>query len=75
MAMTLTYGLSTTRDLFAKLQHDGVALDEEVTSYRLFNFVVTGYCMIDWIKNDPAIPASAKAAVQRLYTDEWLRIC
>jgi hypothetical protein len=65
------------RDLFAKLQRDADALDEEVTSDRLFNFVVTGYSMIDWVKNDPAVPASAKAAiaVQDLYKDKWLKVC
>jgi hypothetical protein len=77
IAMSLTFGLSSARDLFAKLQRDAVALDEEVTSDRLFNFVVTGYSMIDWIKNDPSVPVSAKAAavVQGLYTDRWLKVC
>lgn len=77
IAMSLTFGLSSTRDLFAKLQRDAAALDEEVTSDRLFNFVVTGYAIVDWIKNDPSVPASAKAAavVQGLYTDRWLKVC
>jgi hypothetical protein len=53
------------------------ALDEEVTSDRLFNFVVTCYSMIDWVKNDPGIPASAKTdiAVQGVYNDKWLKVC
>lgn len=52
-------------------------MDDEVTSDRLFNFVVTGYSMIDWIKNDPSVPASAKARAlaQGLYDDQWLKIC
>ena len=75
--MTLTFDLSSTRDLFAKLQRDADALDEEVTSDRLFNFVVTGYSMIDWVKNDPALPASTKkeSAIKGLYNDKWLNIC
>jgi len=75
--MTLTFGLSSTRDLFAKLQRDAAALDEEVTSNRLFNFVVTGYSMIDWVRNDPAVPASAKTAnaIQGLYNNKWLKVC
>ena len=75
--MTLTFGLSSTRDLFAKLQRDAAALESEVTSDRLFNFVVTGYSMIDWVKHDPSIPATAKApaAVQTLYDDKWLKVC
>src|ERR1700687_3524557 len=36
-------------------------LEEEVTSDRLFNFVVTGYSMIDWVENDPNVPPAAKA--------------
>lgn len=75
--MSLTYGLSSICDLYAKLQRDAAALDEEVTSDRIFNFVLTGYAMIDWIKNDPSVPASAKAsaAVDGLYSDQWLKIC
>jgi hypothetical protein len=75
--MSLTYGLSTICDLFAKLQRDAAALDKEVTSDRMFNFVLTGYSMIDWIKNEPSVPASAKDkfAVDGLYTDQWLKIC
>jgi len=43
----------------------------------MFNFVVTGYSMIDWVKNDPSVPATAKAAsvVQGLYKDKWLKVC
>jgi hypothetical protein len=73
--MTLTYGLSSARDLFAKLQRDAAALDEEVTSDRFFNFVITGYSMIDWVKNDPLVPASAKAEVDSLRKDKWLETC
>ena len=75
--MTLTFGLATARDLFAKLQRDSQALDDEVTSDRLFNFVVTGYSMIDWIKRDPSVPPSAKmpAEIQSLYDNQWLKVC
>ena len=75
--MTLTYGLSSVRDLFAKLQRDAAALDEEVTSDRMFNFVVTGYSMIDWVKNDSSVPATAKtaSAIKGLYNDKWLKVC
>ena len=42
-----------------------------------FNFVVTGYSLIDWIKHDPTVPASAKEQIQidALYTDTWLKVC
>ena len=75
--MSLTYGLSTVKELFAKLERDSKLLDEEVTSDRMFNFVVTGYSMIDWIKNDPSVPQSAKDQnqIQALYSNQWLKIC
>lgn len=75
--MALTFGLSSIRDLFAKLQRDAHALEEEVTSDRFFNFVVTGYSMIDWVENDPSVPFAAKdgAVVDGLRNDQWLKIC
>lgn len=75
--MTLTFGLKSIRDIHAKLQRDASALYEEVTSDRFFNFVVTGYSMIDWVKNDPSVPSTAKvpATVEGLYKDHWLRVC
>jgi len=75
--MALTFGLASIRDLQAKLQRDAAALNEEVTSDSFFNFVVTGYSMIDWIKNDPSVPSTAKvqAIVQSLYNDRWLKVC
>jgi hypothetical protein len=75
--MSLTYGLASAKDLFAKLQRDAAALDEEVTSDRFFNFVVTGYSIVDWIKNDPSVPPSAKisSAIDALYKDRWIHVC
>jgi hypothetical protein len=75
--MNLTFGLASTQDLFAKLQRDAAELDDEVTSDRLFNFVITGYSIIDWVKHDPTVPTSAKTSsvVQALYNDKWLKVC
>jgi hypothetical protein len=67
--MSLTYGLSTAKELLEKLQRDAALLDEEVTSDRFFNFVVTGYSLIDWVKNDPVVPAAAKVVVSSFYSD------
>jgi hypothetical protein len=70
--MTLTYGLRTPRDLFEKLKRDALLLDEEVTSDRFFNFVVTGYSLIDWLKHEPSVlPADTEA----MYKDQWIKIC
>ncbi len=74
--MSLTFGLNSFGDLRAKLDRDATKLtDEEVSVDNFFNFVVTGYSMIDWIKNDPAVPLPAKQDVQSLYSDPWIRIC
>lgn len=75
--MSLTYGLASICDLYAKLLRDANALDDEVTSDRMFNFVLTGYSMIDWVRNDPSVPASAKgeATVNGLRSDKWIKIC
>ena len=71
----LTFGLTSPRDLFGKLQRDASLLKDEVTSDRLFNFVITGYSMIDWIKNDLSVPRSAKAGRADLYGDRSLKVC
>jgi hypothetical protein len=70
-----TFGLTSPPDLFAKLQRDADLLDKQVTSDCVFNFVVTGYSLIDWIKNDSRLPSSARnaTATNTLYRD--LRIC
>jgi hypothetical protein len=76
--MALTFGFDSIRDLLAKLERDAKLLVEtEVTGDKFFNFVITGYSMIDWVKNDQSVPASAKAAavVKALYADQWLKAC
>ena len=75
--MALTFALVSINDLYKKLQRDAVALNTEITSDGLFNFVITGYSMIDWIKKDPTVPSTAKtpAAIQNLYSDRWLKVC
>lgn len=75
--MSLTPGLTSAADLFHKLQRDVGRLNHEVTSDDFFDFVVTGYSLIDWIKNDPAIPAAAKSQVEldSLYREPWLKVC
>jgi hypothetical protein len=62
--MSLTYGLQSARDLFAKLQRDAATLDKEVSSDNFFNFVVTGYSLVDWIEKDPSVSAFGKGRSQ-----------
>jgi hypothetical protein len=65
--------LTSARELFEKLKRDAALLnDDEVTSDRFFNFVITGYSLIDWIKADPAFVGFF---VQPLYDNRWLKIC
>jgi len=75
--MRLTYGFLNVCDLYGKLKRDAAALEDEITSDRFFNFVLTGYSMIDWIKNDPSITPSAREStvVGALYADKSLKIC
>src|SRR5882724_13085910 len=73
--MSLTFGFSSVRDLFEKLKRDAEALDREFSSDGLFNFVITGYSMIDWIRKDPSVPASARSVASSLYDMQWLKIC
>jgi hypothetical protein len=75
--MSLTPGLSSAPDLFHKLQRDVGRLNKKVTSDCFFDFVVTGYSLIDWVKNDPTLPASARtpAAINGLHQEPWLMVC
>lgn len=73
--MSLTFGLKTPRDLLGKLRRDAYLLDQEVNSDRFFNFVVTGYSLLDWVKKLPTTDAVAKKAVEALYTNQWIAIC
>jgi hypothetical protein len=68
----LTFGLRTPRDLLEKLKRDGTLLDDEVTSDRFFNFVITGYSLIDWLKHEPTV---ARSDVEAMYQDQWIKIC
>lgn len=69
--------LRSAADLFQKLRRDAALLEDEVTSDRFFNFVVTGYSLIDWIKHDPAVVVGAKSTneIDGLYADPWLTLC
>ena len=58
--MPLTFALKDPSDMFAKLHHEHERIEQEVTSYDLFNFVVTAYHLKAWVKNDPVVPQAAK---------------
>ena len=72
-SVPLPIPLSCPRDLFDKLKRDAsLLLDDEITTDRFFNFVITGYSLIDWVKADPGFSG---VHVQGLYDDRWLKIC
>ena len=73
--MALTYGLLSARSLYEKLQRDAEALKEEVNSDRFFNFVVTGYSLIEWVEKDPSVPQTAQTAVKDIRRDQWIKTC
>jgi hypothetical protein len=68
--MALTFSFNSVRDLMAKLEREAKALNEEaVTGDRFFNFAITGYSMIDWVKKDPSVPRRpSKPAPFRRFT-------
>jgi hypothetical protein len=78
LKMALTFGFNTARDLLEKLEREAALLrDDGVTADRFMNFVQTGYALIDWIKNDTAVPAAAKgrSVITGLYNDRTLKVC
>jgi hypothetical protein len=69
------YGLKTAGDLLSKLRRDRERLRKQITPDRFFNFVVTGYHIIDWIKHDPSVPQSAKNDRGSMFDNPHVQIC
>jgi len=73
--MSLTYGLNNAQDLFEKLKRDAALLEEEVTSDRFFNFVVTGYSLIDWVSHDPSVAISGEKEIAKIKEVPVVKVC
>ena len=73
--MPLTFGLQDANDMLAKLHHEHERLEREVTSYNLFNFVVTAYHLIDWVERDPVVPPTAKRDLASIRHDAYIAVC
>jgi hypothetical protein len=58
--MSLTLALKTPGDMLAKLHREHERIKQEVMSDDLFNVVVTGSHIKDWIERDLAVPSAAK---------------
>lgn len=71
--VSLPIPLTTPHDLFEKLKRDAALLvGDEVTTDRFFNFVITGYSLVDWVKADPAFCSISQ---EDFYKNKWLKIC
>ena len=73
--MALTSGLKTPRDMLAKLHRERERLAAEVSPDNLFNLVVTAYHIVDWIKNDPAVPQPAKDDLASMRANTYVAVC
>jgi hypothetical protein len=73
--MSLTFGLQDANDMLAKLHHEHERLEREVTSYDLFNFVVTAYHLIEWVERDPVVPPTAKHDLASIRQDTYIAVC
>jgi hypothetical protein len=71
----LTANFTSFHHLHEKLLRDHDRLTDEVTGDAFFDFTVTGYSLIDWVKKDPAVPLAASSSVTELYEDRWLKVC
>lgn len=70
--MSLTYSFKTARDVLEKLRRDVQALDEQVTGDRFFNFVITAYHIMDWVKQEPSVPSND---AQSMYQNKYFALC
>jgi len=71
----LTCKLNGPCDLIEKLRNDVELLEDEVTSYRFFNLAITGYHIIDWIKNNKSVSATTCEAVKNMYENKYISVC
>lgn len=73
--MPLTFGLRDASDMLAKLHDEHERLEREVTSYNLFNFVVTAYHLIEWVEKDPVVSAATKRDLASVRQDTYIAVC
>jgi len=71
----LTYGFKSARDMLEKLRREHQRLQAEVTSDTLFNFVATGYHLLEWVKKDPQVPATAKTNLSAVRNAPCIKTC
>jgi hypothetical protein len=73
--LSLTYSLRTAQDLYDKLKRDADSLDVVMSGDCVFNFVVTGYHLREWIAKDRTVDPDIKIRLDQASTHRWLLIC
>ncbi|MBN1411670.1 MAG: hypothetical protein JW969_12555 [Spirochaetales bacterium] len=73
--MDLRYGFNNAKDLLSKLKRDISLLDEQVTGDRFFNFIITAYHLLEWIKNDESLSLEVRNEVECIYDNKYFIIC
>ena len=73
--MPLTFALQDANDMLAKLHHEHERLEREVTSYNLFNYVVTAYHLIEWVERDPVVPTATKRDLASIRQNPYIAVC
>ncbi|MGQ0712677.1 MAG: hypothetical protein ACT4PJ_02975 [Gemmatimonadaceae bacterium] len=61
--------------MLAKLKREHARLENEVTGDDLMNFVITGYHIIDWIKNNTSVSSAVTAGVKLMYDNLYIAVC
>lgn len=70
--ITRYFELRTPRDLLDKAQRDYAKMKAETSTDTIFNFFVTTYHVVDYVKALGTVP---KAAIDQLYEDPDFMMC
>src|SRR2546428_14078907 len=61
--------------MLAKLHTELSRLKTSVTSGDLMNFTITGYHLIEWIRNNPSTSVTAKKELEAMYRNPDIGVC
>jgi len=73
--MSLTFDFQGARDLFEKLKRDGEAITTRGNGDSAFNFCVTAYHLLEWIRKDPLASGISSSEISALQEHKLLRAC
>jgi hypothetical protein len=66
------FEIYSPRDLFEKAKRDFVKMDSELNTDNIFNFFVTAYHVMDYVK---AQGKARQDAIEKMYDDEDFQMC